>query len=79
MHQVEEISENKFTQDEVKKAIWDYASERGRGSVLWPMRYALSGRDKSPDPFQLAEVLGKIETISRLKNATNKIKIKSNE
>ena len=57
----------------IKKAIWSYAEEKGKGSVLWPMRYALSGRDKSPDPFQLAEVLGKEETISRLNNAVNKI------
>jgi len=62
-----------FTTENTKKAIWDYASEKGKGSVLWPMRYALSGRDKSPDPFQLAEVLGKEQTISRIENALNKI------
>ncbi|MEK7589920.1 MAG: glutamate--tRNA ligase [Patescibacteria group bacterium] len=67
------VDKNNFTQDEIKKAIWYYAEEKGKGSVLWPMRYALSGRDKSPDPFQLAEVLGKDETIYRLKNAINKI------
>jgi len=59
--------------DEIKKIIWDFAEKEGRGSVLWPIRYALSGRSKSPDPFQLAEVLGKKETISRLHNAINKI------
>jgi glutamyl-tRNA synthetase len=70
---LEKISEDNFTQDEIKKAVWEYATEVGRGSVLWPMRYALSGRDKSPDPFQLAEVLGKDETINRINNAINKI------
>lgn len=70
---LEKIPRDKFTQDEIKKSIWDYAEEKGKGSVLWPMRYALSGKEKSPDPFQLAEVLGKEETISRLNNAVNKI------
>lgn len=72
---LEKISENKFSADEVKKSIWNYAKEKGAGSALWPMRYALSGRDKSPDPFRLAEILEKEETISRLKNAIDKIKI----
>jgi len=50
----------------IKDAIWDYASKKGRGDVLWPFRYALSGKNKSPDPFVLAEVFGFEETISRL-------------
>jgi hypothetical protein len=33
------------------------------------MRYALSGLDKSPDPFLLAEVLGKKEVLDRLTSA----------
>lgn len=57
-----------FESEKVKDSIWDYATEQGRGSVLWPMRYTLSGRDKSPAPFLLAEILGKEETLSRIKN-----------
>ena len=38
-----------------------------RGEVLHPVRYALSGKDRSPDPFTLASVLGKDETINRIK------------
>ena len=70
---LEKISDNKFNREGIKNVIWKYAEEKGKGSVLWPMRYALSGRNKSPDPFQLAEVLGKEETISRLKSAIDKI------
>ncbi|PIT96731.1 glutamate--tRNA ligase [Candidatus Campbellbacteria bacterium CG10_big_fil_rev_8_21_14_0_10_35_52] len=70
---LENISDNKFNSDEIKKSIWDFAEKEGRGSVLWPMRYALSGKDKSPDPFKLTEALEKKETISRLHNAINKI------
>ena len=63
-----------FSQENVKKVIWEYAEKEGRGEVLWPMRYALSGRDKSPDPFTLAYVLGKKETLERLGNALSKLK-----
>lgn len=70
---LQEISSEDFTAEKTKEAVWDYASEEGRGQVLWPMRYALSGRDKSPDPFALAGVLGKEETIKRLNNAIEKL------
>lgn len=55
-----------FSADSVKAALWDYATEKGRGSVLWPLRYALSGRDKSPDPFVIAGIIGKEETLTRI-------------
>jgi glutamyl/glutaminyl-tRNA synthetase len=41
----------------------------GRGAVLWPLRYALSGQERSPDPFTLISILGKEETISRIQKA----------
>ncbi|OHA79937.1 MAG: glutamate--tRNA ligase [Candidatus Yonathbacteria bacterium RIFCSPHIGHO2_01_FULL_44_41] len=66
---LEEIDDVFFTPETIKTAIWDYATEAGRGSVLWPMRYALSGRDKSPDPFILSSILGKEATIRRIENA----------
>lgn len=59
--------------DDIKNAIWDYAEATGRGEVLWPLRVALSGRERSPDPFTIAYILGKEETISRLKTACDKI------
>ncbi len=76
LEKVSEIvsKEDDFAAENVKKAVWEYAEREGRGEVLWPMRYALSGRDKSPDPFTLAYVLGKKETLSRLKIAVNKLK-----
>lgn len=58
-----------FTPETIKTALWDYATEVGRGSVLWPMRYALSGREKSPDPFVLAGILGKETTCRRVSTA----------
>jgi glutamyl-tRNA synthetase/nondiscriminating glutamyl-tRNA synthetase len=55
-----------FTADKIKAAIWPYADKTGKGNVLWPMRYALSGKEKSPDPFIIADILGKAESLGRL-------------
>lgn len=58
-----------FSAESIKSALWDYATEKGRGAVLWPIRYALSGKDKSPDPFVIAGVIGKDATLARIKAA----------
>lgn len=60
------ISSDQFTKENVKSTLWPLAEEKGKGNVLWPMRYALSGKDKSPDPFIIAEILGKEESLKRL-------------
>jgi len=69
------ISENeeKNNPDEAKELLWNYAEEVGKGDVLWPTRYALSGRDKSPDPFTLISILGKEKTLQRIINAIDKL------
>ncbi len=59
-----------FGAERVKKAIFPYATEAGRGAVLWPFRVALSGRERSPDPFLIAGVLGKEETLRRISAAS---------
>lgn len=41
----------------------------GRGAMLWPLRYALSGQERSPDPFTLISILGPKESISRIEKA----------
>ncbi len=55
--------------DTVKEALWSYAESEGKGEVLWPTRVALSGRERSPDPFTCAYVLGHEETLKRLNRA----------
>ncbi|MEI6296164.1 MAG: glutamate--tRNA ligase [bacterium] len=63
------IDSSEFFYEKIKSSLWDFATEAGRGEVLWPMRVALSGKEKSPDPFTLAEILGKDETLKRLSYA----------
>ncbi|MEX0909771.1 MAG: glutamate--tRNA ligase [Candidatus Paceibacterota bacterium] len=55
--------------EEIKESIWDYATKEGRGQVLSPVRTALSGKERSLDPFTISAIIGKIETIGRLKRA----------
>jgi glutamyl-tRNA synthetase len=55
--------------EEVKSVIFPYAEEEGRGSVLWPLRYALSGREKSPDPFQIISIIGTERARDRIAHA----------
>lgn len=55
-----------FSERSVKDTLWNYATKKGRGMVLWPLRYCLSGREKSPDPFVIASIIGKEETLKRI-------------
>src|SRR6185436_8302520 len=57
-----------------KELIFPFAEEAGKGDVLWPLRFALSGKEKSPDPFMLAQVLGRDEVIKRIEIALGKLK-----
>ncbi len=64
-----EPSEDDWHEAGIKAVLWDYATEHGRGAVLWPLRYALSGKEKSPDPFTIAAAIGKEATLRRITNA----------
>lgn len=56
-----------FGMEDVKQALMQVAEKLGsKGELLHPVRFALSGLDRSPDPFIIASILGKDETLSRL-------------
>jgi glutamyl-tRNA synthetase len=44
-----------------------------RGYLLWPLRAALSGKDASAGPFEIAEILGKEKTLGRIQKAKDLI------
>lgn len=48
-------------------------AENGKGQVFWPLRVAVSGLAASPDPLDISVILGKEETLRRLRLALNKI------
>jgi len=45
----------------------------GRGALLWPLRYALSGQERSTDPFTLIAILGTAESIRRIQAASARL------
>jgi len=71
---LEKLSGEDFSAERVKEAVFPYATEKGRASVLWPLRVALSGREKSPDPFVLAGIMKKEATLERVKDAIKKLR-----
>ena len=54
------------TPESIKATLWPYAESEGKGEVLWPLRVALTGKERSPDPFTVAYVLGQTETLRRI-------------
>ena len=63
------LDESACTPDGIKTALWPYVEAHGKGDVLWPLRVALTGQDKSPDPFVSAALLGKTESLKRIQAA----------
>jgi glutamyl/glutaminyl-tRNA synthetase len=59
--------------ESIKSAVWPYAEEVGKGELLWPLRVSITGMERSPDPFISAYIIGKEQTILRIKNACAKI------
>ena len=59
----------------IKQSIHDLAEEKGlgMGKVMMPLRLSLVGELKGPDVPEILEILGKEESIERIKNAVNNI------
>jgi nondiscriminating glutamyl-tRNA synthetase len=70
------IDDNEFTKANIENVFMKFIEEKnlGVGDMLWPLRFALSGRAQSAGPFELAEVLGKETTIDRVGAAIAKLK-----
>lgn len=76
---IQNLSDEKFSVTDLEEVIKKYIAQKGydNGSVLWPLRYALTGQKASPGPFEVASVLilglGKEAVVNRLKAAAGKI------
>ncbi|MDT8716338.1 glutamate--tRNA ligase [Clostridium sp. 19966] len=67
---------DEWTVDKIHDSIMNLISELGikNGQMLWPIRTALSGKQFTPGgAFELADILGKEESLSRLKIGINKL------
>ncbi|MBI2052747.1 MAG: glutamate--tRNA ligase [Candidatus Ryanbacteria bacterium] len=63
------INTGDFTQKGLEYALGPLIEKHGKGNVLWPLRAALSGKKASLGPYELADILGKNESVKRLKIA----------
>lgn len=64
-----------FQAENLKQTIHDFAENKalGMGKVMMPLRLSLVGELKGPDVPDIMQILGKEETIARIKNAVNNI------
>lgn len=69
---LENISKKEWARENLEKILLEVAGEK-RGNLLWPLRVALTGEQKSPPPFEVAWVLGQSESLARLENALKKL------
>ncbi|MEK7086832.1 MAG: glutamate--tRNA ligase family protein, partial [Patescibacteria group bacterium] len=67
------IPPGEFNKATIEKYVMTVAEKRGRGEVLWPLRAALSGRETSPGPAEILEIIGQEEAEKRIGIAINKL------
>lgn len=65
---LEEISDDSWALKNIEEKLLEAAADK-RGDLLWPLRVALTGAQKSPSPFECAWVLGKEESLKRIEQA----------
>lgn len=64
------IKEQDWSKNSLENILLPEAAKMGdRGKLLWPLRTALSGKESSAGPFEIAEILGKNKTLKRIKEA----------
>ncbi len=65
-----------FDKDYIRKKLDDLAKDDfggDRGTVYWPLRVALTGKESSPDPIDILRVLDKKTVLKRLKKAISSL------
>ena len=69
------IKKDDFNKENLEKILILEAEEKGdRGYLLWPLRVALTGKEASAGPFEIADILGREKTLKRIKEAKEKYK-----
>ncbi len=63
-----------WKKENLEKILTEEAEKVGdRGKLLWPLRVALTGKEASASPFEIAEILGKEKVLERIKEARKKL------
>jgi glutamyl-tRNA synthetase len=68
---LKKIEENDWTRENLQQFLLTHCDDDKRGEFFWPLRVALTGERQSPPPHEVAWVIGKEETLERIKNALN--------
>ena len=68
---LESVSDGEWTREKIGELILAAAGDK-RGDFLWPLRMALSGREKSPPPQDIAWVIGKEASLMRVQSAIDR-------
>jgi len=73
---INKLDNVQFKKENLEVVLLKKAQEfnKDRGCLLWPLRVALTGLNASPGPFDVASILGKKESIKRIKKAIAKLK-----
>ncbi|MDP3093225.1 MAG: glutamate--tRNA ligase [bacterium] len=67
---LEKIKPEDWQKENLEAILLPEAEKTGdRGKLLWPLRVALTGKQASAGPFEVAAVLGKDKTLKRIREA----------
>ena len=75
------INNDNWNEKEIEKVLLPEAEnidkllnrQGNRGEMLWPLRVALTGKQASAGPFEIAQVLGREKTLKRIEEAKGKV------
>jgi len=73
---LEKVGETDWeNQDQLNQILAEVVKDNqlGNGDVFWPVRAALSGVEQSPSPVELLQILGRDESLARIKKAIEKL------
>ena len=76
LESLSKISGNDFNRKNLETTLLkeaERAKNKDKGRLLWPLRVALTGLEKSPSPFEVLEILGKAISLKRVETAIKKL------
>jgi glutamyl-tRNA synthetase len=72
---LDKIKEADWSKESLESVLLEEAGKDGdRGRLLWPLRAALTGKEASAGPIEVAYVLGRDRTLKRIKEAVELVK-----
>ncbi|HAM87989.1 MAG: Glutamate-tRNA ligase [Candidatus Falkowbacteria bacterium GW2011_GWC2_38_22] len=74
---LEKIASEEWTKENIENKILQYLNDNAlkAGDFLWPTRVALTGKQQSPGPFDVAFVLGREESLEKIQIAIDALNV----